>query len=143
MFDRGRSPDRAHKEEDERRRHPRRPLTIPVTFQVINGRDPAKRSSPQEGLLKDISLGGLCFFTSEIAPDGLHISYNETPLERNLLLIRVALPPPYGPITVLAHCVWFQRGMSDSSSDFAVGVEFRKFKGNGLEVLQDYLKSRP
>ena len=114
---------------------------MPITFQVINRRNPAERSSLREGVLKDISLEGLCFFASEIAPNGLHISYDETLLHRNLLLIRVTLPPPYGSITVLGHCVWFQKGMSDSRSEFAVGVESRKFKDNGLEILQDYLKS--
>lgn len=142
MFGKGKSPGGTSKGVVERRRHPRKPLTVPITFQVINGRNPAERSSLREGVLKDISLGGLCFFTSEIAPDGFHISYDETPLHRNLLLIRVTLPPPHGSITVLGHCVWFQRGMSDSRSEFAVGVEFRKFKDNGLKILQDYLKSK-
>jgi c-di-GMP-binding flagellar brake protein YcgR len=124
----------------EKRRHPRKPASLPVSYQIICGRDPKRRSAIKSGALKDISDGGLCFFTADLRSDGLHVSYDDTPMHKNQLLLKVGLPPPHGPLMVLAHVIWFERGMGDKA-DYAVGVEFLKFKDEGEQILQQYLRS--
>ena len=123
------------------RRHPRKAASLPVTFQVISCLDTKKRSSLTEAVLRDISLGGLSFFTPEALVDGLHVSYDATPIQRNYLLIEVVFPPPYGPIKVLGQCVWFERGFEEARGSFAVGVEFQRFKNDGEEILSRYIKA--
>jgi hypothetical protein len=125
----------------ELRKHPRKAASLPVTFQVINCLDTKKRSALTEAVLRDISKGGLSFFTPEARIDGLHVSYDASPMQRNYLLIEVAFPPPYGPVMVLGQCVWFERGFEEARDSFAVGVEFQRFKDDGEEILSRYIKA--
>lgn len=124
----------------ERRKDPRREVSLSISFQVISVRDPQMRSTFKKATLKDISMGGLCFYTSEITVDGLHISYEETPREKNRLLVKLMLPPPNGPIEALAQVIWFERDFLEDKETYKVGAEFLQFSEQGKEVLRQYVK---
>lgn len=127
----------------ERRKHDRRPLSVSISFQVISGREPERRSSFVHGTLQDISLGGLRFHTSAIVVDDLHIQcdYDEEPFKENRLLLEVPLPDPYGKVVAVGKAVWFQRRPGTGPVEYAVGVEFLEFMDECRASLQRFMES--
>jgi hypothetical protein len=132
--------NRRHRPSVERRKSPRTTLSLSLSFQVISAVDPETRTIFRKGTLRDIGMGGLCFYTSEIIVEGLHVSYEETPREKNKLLIKLMLPPPHGPIEVLAEAIWFERDFLDDRAAFKVGVRFIRFMEQGEEALRAFVK---
>jgi hypothetical protein len=128
-------------EGEDRRKHPRRLENLPVFFQVINSQDPSIKSGTRQGILKDLGAGGMCFLTEEIRIDGLHISFEDSPLRKNTLFIKIVLPPPYGPVLAMGQVVWFERPFGEHQR-YAVGVEFIGFQHGHQDALRRFLKER-
>ncbi len=62
--------------EPGKRQHYRLPIQSPVAFKIIRGKNPDERTPPLNGMIKDISLGGLQFGTNTLNHGDLYI-FNE------------------------------------------------------------------
>jgi hypothetical protein len=71
---------------------PRERLNLNMKYLVVSGKDEMKISRSVEAKVEDLSLTGLVFETNTMKVDGLHLSYDESPLLRNRLTMEIELP---------------------------------------------------
>src|SRR4030042_187777 len=128
-----------------KRQHYRLPVQSPVAFKIIRGRNSDERTPPLNGMIKDISLGGLQFGTNTLNHGDLYI-FNEFERTRdrafkpNLLLVRFSLPGEEKPFIIYCQPRWSDRGDLVDAYEFYIGVKFIKAKPEDLVRLRDYIK---
>jgi uncharacterized C2H2 Zn-finger protein len=131
--------------EPGKRQHYRLPLQSPVAFKIIRGKNSDERTPPLNGMIKDISLGGLQFGTNTLNHGDLYI-FNEfertkdRAFKPNLLLVRFSLPGEEEPFIIYCQPRWSDRGEIVDSYEFYIGVKFIKVKQEDLARLQDYIQ---
>jgi len=93
-----------------------------VVFSVRCGKDPERVSSSVTGVVKDISPTGMSVITPRIAPDGIHIMYDNRMLHKNSINAAI-LQEKKPPIHVAGSVVWF-RNAQDYKGNFIFGMRF-------------------
>ena len=127
------------------RQHYRLPIQSPVAFKIIRGKNLDERTPPLNGMIKDISLGGLQFATNTLNHGDLFI-FNEFERTRdrafkpNLLLVKFSLPGEEQPFIIYCQPRWNDRGDIVDTYEFYIGVKFIKVKPEDLARLQDYIQ---
>ncbi|MCL1926655.1 MAG: PilZ domain-containing protein [Syntrophorhabdaceae bacterium] len=96
----------------------------PVVFTVCSGKDPALVSSAVAGIVKDFSIKGMSVVTPRIAPDGIHIMYDNLMVHKNRIDATV-FPEGNLPIRVTGTVEWF-RSAEDNQGNFIFGIQFDK-----------------
>lgn len=128
-----------------KRQHYRLPIQGPVAFKIIRGKNPDERTPPLNGVIKDISLGGLQFGTNTLNHGELYI-FNEFERLRdqafkpNILLVRFSLPGEEEPFIIYCQPRWSDRGDLMDTYEFYIGVKFIKAKPEDLTRLQNYIR---
>ena len=131
--------------EPGKRQHYRLPIQGPVAFKIIRGKNPDERTPPLNGVIKDISLGGLQFGTNTLNHGELYI-FNEFERLRdqafkpNILLVRFSLPGEEEPFIIYCQPRWSDRGDLMDTYEFYIGVKFIKAKPEDLTRLQNYIR---
>jgi hypothetical protein len=132
--------------EPSKRQHYRLPIQSPVAFKIIRGKNLDERTPPLNGMIKNISLGGLQFGTNTLNHGDLFI-FNEFERVRdrafkpNVLLVRFSLPGEEEPFIIYCQPRWSDQGDLVDSYEFYIGVKFIKAKPGDLERLQDYIQN--
>jgi c-di-GMP-binding flagellar brake protein YcgR len=108
----------------ERRRKERIQRMATVVFTVQSGRDPKKVSSPVTGTVRDLSALGMSVVTSKIAPDGIHVMYDNLMISRNRIDATVFVEGD-PPVRVSGTVVWF-RGTDEPEGAYIFGMQFDK-----------------
>ncbi len=106
----------------ERRKKERLQVMAPVVFTVRSGRAPAKVSSPVSATARDFSPLGMSVITPRIAPDGLHVMYDNLMTTRNRLDATV-FPENRPPIHVTGKVVWFRESQQPGGG-YIFGMQF-------------------
>jgi hypothetical protein len=116
-------------------------VRLPMRFLVVSGRDHMQVSTSANGNLEDLSISGLVFQTPDIRKDALHLSYDESPLIRNRLILEIDLPGGH-KFTSVGEVSWYERSFVAKDSLYHVGVTFTEISPKDREALRDYLVSR-
>ncbi len=116
---------------DRRRKERYRPVAT-VVFTVRSGRDPKRVSSPVTGTVKDLSAKGMSVVTARIAPDGLHIMYDNLMTHQNRIDATI-LPEGKPPIRVEGTVAWF-RSVESPQGFYIFGLQFDEEAG-AVEAL--------
>jgi hypothetical protein len=106
----------------DRRRKERYHPVATVVFTVRSGKDPKRVSSPVTGTVKDLSPKGMSVLTPRIAPDGLHIMYDNLMVHQNRIDATI-LPEGKPPILVAGTVAWFRTADSPQGF-FLFGMQF-------------------
>jgi hypothetical protein len=104
-----------------------------VVFTVQSGRDPARISSPVTGTVKDLSTVGMSVITPKLAPDGIHVMYDNLMVTRNRVDATVFVEGD-PPVRVSGTVVWF-RGADEPSGAYIFGMRFDNPAGEFEEGL--------
>ena len=95
-----------------------------VVFTVCSGKDPKLVSSAVTGAVRDFSIKGMSVVTPRIAPDGIHILYDNLMVHKNRIDATI-FPKGNPPICVTGTVVWF-RSIEDNQGNFIFGMQFDK-----------------
>jgi c-di-GMP-binding flagellar brake protein YcgR len=104
----------------ERRRYTRVPESLQIAYEIL----PAE--SIRQYLTKDISQGGIRFFTHEFIPKDTR------------LRIRISFPRTLFSFEALVKCMWVKE--MPYGEEFEVGVEFIDLPPEIVEYLISYIK---
>jgi hypothetical protein len=121
----------------ERRREARSALKARVRFRIVRQGPDMKVSEPLEGKVRDLALHGISMETNQIVADGLHISYDRHPAERNRIFLQVQVPE-VGTIKAVGETVWYER-ITPGESRFVVGLRFVEVSKEDRALLSRYL----
>ena len=92
-----------------------------------------------DGSIRDVSTDGLSIETEVIEVDGLHVSYNHHPADRNLLYLQWGLPSGR-TVKAVAETVWYER-TSVTGAKFVVGLRFCEISQEDREALRDFVET--
>ncbi len=109
-----------------------------IKFLVASGMDEQKISRAVEANLVDITQTGIRFQTNSMEFDGIHLTYDESPVHKNKLIVELALPEMERKIKALAEVVWFEKSFNDREEIFHVKAEFREMSDEDKEFLEKY-----
>jgi len=104
----------------ERRKYTRVPESLQISYEIL----PAE--AIKEYLTKDISQGGIRFFTYEFIP------------KDSRLRIRITFPRTLFSFEALVKCMWVKE--MPYGDEFEVGVEFIDLPPEIIEYLISYIK---
>ncbi len=119
---------------------PREKLSLNMKYLVVSGKDEMKISRSMEAKVEDLSLTGLVFQTNTMKVDGLHLSYDESPLLRNRLTMEIEIPNRR-KITAIGEVSWYEKSFVRTDPVYHVGVSFKEMTKDDREVLREYLIS--
>jgi hypothetical protein len=121
----------------ERRRLPRKPAKLPVRFRIVREGAEMLMSEPVEAKIRDITLDGLAIETPAIEVDGLHISYNEHPAQKNKVYLHWELPSGRG-VKAAGITIWYERA-STRETVFVVGLKYLEMSPEDQCALKEFL----
>jgi hypothetical protein len=124
---------------EDRRRTNRHLANLPVKFRVVQQTGETRVSEIADGSIRDVSTDGLSIETEVIEVDGLHVSYNHHPAQRNLLYLQWGLPSGR-TVKAVAETVWYER-ISASGSKFVLGLRFCEISQEDREALRDFVEA--
>jgi c-di-GMP-binding flagellar brake protein YcgR len=107
----------------EQRRYVRIPVSLQIAYELL----PA--DSIKQNLTKNISQGGIRFFTHEFIPKGAR------------LRIRISFPKTLFSFEALVKCVWITE--MPYGEEFEVGVEFIDLPTEVADYLIRYINNFP
>jgi hypothetical protein len=110
-----------------------------MRFLVVSGKDEMKLSRTVDAYMEDISQTGILFKTNSMVIDDLHLSYDETPLLRNRLIIELELPNVDRKIKALAEVSWYERSLVSRDEVYHIGASFKEMSDEDREILKNYL----
>lgn len=87
--------------------------------------------------MRDLGLHGISMETNQIVADGLHISYDRHPAQRNRIYLQVQLPE-LGTIRAVGETVWYER-VTPGESRFVLGLRFVDISTEDKALLSQYL----
>ncbi|MCL2102645.1 MAG: PilZ domain-containing protein [Syntrophorhabdaceae bacterium] len=119
----------------DKRKKGRFDTDISVVFTVRSGKNPKLVSSAVTGRIKDFSAKGMSVITPRIAPDGIHIMYDNLMIYRNSIDATI-FPEEDPPIRVTGVVVWF-RSTEDDQGNFIFRMQFDKKSGVETLLLPD------
>lgn len=119
---------------------PKDRLNLNMKYLVVSGKDEMKISRSLQAKVEDLSLTGLVFQTDTMKVDGLHLSYDESPLLRNKLTMEIEIPNKR-KITAIGEVSWYEKSFVRTDPIYHVGVSFKEMTKEDREVLMDYLIS--
>ena len=104
-----------------------------VVFTVHSGKDPGRVSSPVTGDVQDVSPTGMSVVTPRLAPDGIHIMYDNLMTCRNRIDATI-FPEGKPPVRVQGTVIWFRA--ADAPAGFYIfGMQFDQ-EAPSLEELR-------
>lgn len=124
-------------EGEDRRRGVRLAARARVRFRIVREGPEMKVSEPLDGKIRDLALHGISMETNQIVADGLHISYNHHPAQRNRIYLQVQLPE-LGTIKAVGETVWYER-VTPGEPRFVVGLRFVEISKEDKALLGRYL----
>lgn len=125
---------------ENRRLGARVSLSGRVRFRIVREGPDTKVSEPLEGKMRDLGLQGICLETNQIVADGLHISYDQHPAQRNRVYLQMQLPE-VGTVRAVGETVWYER-VSPAESRYVVGLRFVEISQADRAALSRYLSGR-
>lgn len=125
---------------EEKRRHPRVTVRRKAKYRIIDCRDPEKVSRTLQGVVVNISSGGLLLGLRQLVTDGLHISYNEDVQKRNWLAIEIDLLPGRPSVRAVGRVVWYQRALESPDYNFDAGIEFHDIREEDRKTIEDFVR---
>lgn len=131
------------KKEDQvsNKRKSKRVAILTLRYKVVSGWDKNKASKVVLGIVENISMDGLCLKTNTLEIDGLHVSFDDTPLVRNKLRIELDLPNSRNTINIDGEVEWYEKEHGKNRDFYNVGVSFVKLKDEDRKTLKEYIKS--
>lgn len=111
-----------------------------VRFRIVREGPDMKVSEPLDGKMRELGLHGISMETSRIVADGLHISYDSHPAQRNRIYLQVQLPK-LGSIRAVGETVWYER-ITPGESRFVVGIRFLEVSREDKALLSRYLSGK-
>ena len=107
----------------DRRGTPRAPAAgATVVFRVRDGREAGRVSSPVDGVVVNLTAGGMAVLTPRLAPSGLHVMYDTLMLVHNTVEAEIFLPGE-PPLSVTGKATWF-RASEESPGRYLFGMAF-------------------
>jgi hypothetical protein len=125
--------------DDERRVFSRKLAKLPVKFRIVREGNETRMSEPVEGTLRDVSETGVALETTSIVVDGLHISYDHVPANKNRVYLQWSFPGGKS-IKAVGETVWYER-IAAGESLFVVGLRFMEITAQDLSALKEFLGS--
>ncbi|MCK9430266.1 MAG: PilZ domain-containing protein [Candidatus Omnitrophica bacterium] len=104
----------------ERRRYARVPESLQIAYEIL------PTDTTKQYLTKDISQGGIRFFTHEFIPKDTR------------LRIRISFPRTLFSFETLVRCMWIKQ--MPYGDEFEVGVEFVDLPPEIIDYLISYIK---
>jgi hypothetical protein len=111
----------------------------PVRFFVVSDGKETLVSEHVEAKIRDLTLEGLALETPQIKVSGLHISYNDHPLNKNRLYLQWELPTGK-LIKAVGQTIWYERA-SAAKPIFVIGLRFVNMSQDDKLVLKDFLST--
>ena len=116
----------------------RRLTILTLRYKVVSGWDKKKASKVVLGVVKNISEDGLCLKTNSLEIDGMNITYDDTPLVRNKLVIELDLPDMTEPLKLEGEVEWYEK---ESRRDFySVGISFSRIGDEEKSILKNFVE---
>jgi len=115
------------------------PMPGRLKFLVVSGKDEMKLSRTVDAYMEDINQSGILFRTGSMIIDDLHLSYDESPLLRNRLIIELELPNVERKIKALAEVAWYERSLVSRDEIYHIGANFKEMSDEDREILKNYL----
>jgi hypothetical protein len=128
-----------------KRKYYRLDIESPLAFKIIRGENPKETSPLLEGMLKNISVGGLNFGTDLLHYGGLHI-FNESEINEDLefkpnsLLLKFRLPGKEKPLTFHCQPRWYAQGGLGDSFDYHIGAKYLRGAKEDILLIRDYIQ---
>ena len=126
-------------EVEDRRFGARVPVATRVRFRIVRHGPEMKMPEPLEGRLRDIGPHGVALEIHQIVADGLHISYDKHPAQRNRVYLQMDLPG-VGAIRAVGETVWYER-VSPAESRFVVGLRLVEISQEDRAALSRFLRA--
>lgn len=129
----------------EHRKFKRRKFRLGATFRIVNGRDASITSSPQKGIVVDISVGGVQMLVKSPQADGMHITGQvmDNVFVENQLLIEFRLDyKDRRSMKFVGQFVRYDRQDLSGEYRFAIGVRYLDISKEDLERVKEFLESR-
>lgn len=109
----------------EKRAHSRLLVKFPVTFQLLDEKHKNEAvqkigTDPKDAHTVDAGLGGMYIVSEESLKIGNHLN------------VKVVLPPPEAPLTLLADVVW--------ADGKGAGLRFLAMKEEEIKILEIFLE---
>lgn len=129
----------------DKRRFKRLKASLNVKFKIISGENPSETSPESKGIVRDISLEGLCLEAGLVQIGRFHISHNSSMLEKNRLGIELQLPQKNkikssDIIRVLGEVAWYDKKDLNPQYPYYIGVQILEISGDDkskLEILMN------
>jgi hypothetical protein len=91
-----------------------------------------------EAKVRNLSMDGVAMESPVIEADGLHVSYNEHPSNKNRIFLQWELPTGKS-IKAVGETVWFER-VGGGKPLYVVGIRFIEISQESLQLLKDFLQ---
>ncbi len=114
-------------------------LLVKVRFLVVSGKDEMKVSRSIDAYIENITESGILFQTTSMNIDKLHLSYEESPLLRNKLIVEIELPNQAQRIKALAEVAWYERSLVSQEEVFHVGANFKEMSDEDRALIKTFL----
>ena len=110
----------------ERRRIPRQPASVDVTFYVWDGVAGERRTQEHPGLLTDISFQGACLQANRMIIDGHHLLLDEDVEGHTPIVLVLPADTDDTPCSLYARVLWYNRISAPRKYQFDIGVRFQR-----------------
>ena len=114
---------------------------LPIRYQIVSGKDKVK-SQWANALTRNMSVAGLCARVEDMDVDGLHMVFNENPLNRNTVNVEICLPKQK-PINIIGEVRWFERLTGEGKYNYNVGIKFLKISDSDIDNIIEFIKDKP
>ena len=114
---------------------------IPISYQIISSKE-GKKSRPLNAVTRNLSAFGLCAQVEDMDVDGIHMVFNDTPLNRNSLQVEIVIPNQK-PFSVIGEVRWFERISGEGKYNYNVGIKFLKISEKDVKTIVEFIKDKP
>ena len=114
---------------------------LPIRYQIISSKE-NKKSRAINAVTRNLSAFGLCAQVEDIDADGIHMVFNDTPLNRNTLQLEIAFPKQQ-PLSVIGEVRWFERVSGEGKYNYNVGIKFLKISEKDIKTIVDFIRDKP
>ncbi len=122
----------------ERRKLLRLNSPLPVQFNLYHVLGRRETSRWLEGMISNVSFGGICLETNVVLVDGSHI-FSEAMTEEKRIKMEIDLPPESERMTAMGKVIWYDLSSSGSPYRFRAGIYLTEMDGKSKEIWSRFL----
>jgi hypothetical protein len=114
---------------------------LPIRYQIISAKD-GKMSLPVNAVTRNLSAFGLCAQVENMDMGGIHMVFNDNPINRNTLHLEILISR-HKTLSVIGEVMWFERVSGKENYNYNVGVKFLKISEKDIKTIVDFLRDKP